>query len=87
MINIIHEASSLCTKDRMLLGGLHLYSRSSGISETIDTIKDLGLALLDTKSKLYTCHCTGEIAYDILKPIMKDQITYIRTGEQIEIYG
>ena len=88
MINIINEASTLMHRRvDVAIGGLHLYSRSSGISETIDTIKDLGLELLDTKSKLYTCHCTGEIAYDILKPIMKDQITYIRTGEQIEIYG
>ena len=52
MINIIHEASTLMQQRvDVTIGGLHLYSRSSGISETIDTIKDLGLALLDTKSK------------------------------------
>lgn len=88
MINIIHEASSIIGHQvDVAIGGLHLYSRSSGISETIDTIKDLGTSLLNTKTKLFTCHCTGDKAYEILKPIMKDQMTYIRTGETIEIYG
>lgn len=86
MINIIDEASSLINQEiDYAIGGLHLYSRSSGISETIETIEALGHALLDTKTKLLTCHCTGEKAYDILKPIMKDEITYIKTGEQIII--
>ncbi|MBN2268185.1 MAG: MBL fold metallo-hydrolase [Acholeplasmataceae bacterium] len=86
MINIIHEASDIVGQTiDYAVGGLHLYSRSTGISETVETIEALGSALIDTKTKLYTCHCTGEKAYEILKPIMNDMITYIRTGDQINL--
>lgn len=81
MLNIINEAQRLINKPiDFALGGLHLFSRSTGITESIDTIKSLGKDLLKTKVKLLTCHCTGDTAYEILKPIMKDNITYLRTG-------
>jgi 7,8-dihydropterin-6-yl-methyl-4-(beta-D-ribofuranosyl)aminobenzene 5'-phosphate synthase len=81
MLNIIHEANHLFnTNIDVAIGGLHMFSRSTGISESNETIEHIAHALLKTGVLLLTCHCTGELAYHILSPIMKDRITYIKTG-------
>lgn len=81
MINIIHEATHVLDhKIDVAIGGLHMFSRSTGVSEAIETIEKIAYELLETGVTLLTCHCTGELAYNILSPIMKDHIKYIRTG-------
>ena len=86
MLNIINAACQFSKGQiDVAIGGLHLYSHSSGISEAENIIQDIGYALLKTKVRLLTCHCTGEKAFKILKPIMQDKITYLRTGLCFEL--
>jgi 7,8-dihydropterin-6-yl-methyl-4-(beta-D-ribofuranosyl)aminobenzene 5'-phosphate synthase len=86
MLNIIKQASHIVHHPiDVAIGGLHLYSRSTGISESEETVKNIGIEILETGVNLLTCHCTGELAYQILEPIMKTNINYIRTGSIINI--
>ncbi len=86
MLNIIHQATHIIQQPiGIVIGGLHLYSRSTGISESEETVKDIGNELLNTNTILLTCHCTGETAYALLKPIMHDHIGQIKTGSVIMI--
>ncbi|MBU1142096.1 MAG: MBL fold metallo-hydrolase [Firmicutes bacterium] len=86
MLNIIHQASHIVRQPiNVAIGGLHLYSRSTGISESEETVKNIGKEIIETGVQLFTCHCTGDLAYKILEPIMKTNIKYIRTGFIINI--
>lgn len=33
----------------------------------------------------YTCHCTGDPAYNYLKEKLNDKIEYLRTGSELNI--
>mgnify|MGYP003296870258 CR=1 FL=1 len=46
---------------------------------------DLGKKLSSYNTKFFTCHCTGTSQFEILKPIMKEKLEYIGTGDSIEI--
>lgn len=85
MINILDEAQKIVQgRINAVVGGLHLISRS-GLSETEDRIVALGHELRLRITKILTCHCTGEKAYSILQPILKTQITYIKSGSVIDL--
>lgn len=86
MVNIIEAAKGIVKGEiEVAIGGLHLFSHSTGTSETSEVIEQIGSALLETNSRVLTCHCTGEAAHSILKPIMKEKIEYIRTGTTITL--
>lgn len=69
---------------RVVIGGFHLASRT-GVGEKEEVVKELAEYLLSTKAKFYTGHCTGLVAYDMLKSIMGDSIEYISTGKVFEV--
>lgn len=68
-----------------IIGGLHLYNKSTDSYEKKEFITELGEYLKGTKSKYYTGHCTGILAYDELKKIMGEYIEYLDLGRTIEI--
>jgi len=35
--------------------------------------------------RTYTCHCTGDRDFDILKEVMGDKIGYLKTGDESEL--
>ena len=53
----------------------------------IDTfLKDIvGLNKKNNLLKVFSGHCTGKIAYDLLKSQMKDKLDYFSTGCKISI--
>lgn len=86
IVNIMKECFR--RKNRMpdyVVGGFHLYSRSTGKTEEKTALESMGEYLLSTGAKFYTCHCTGLDGYKELKQIMGDKINYISTGEKFSI--
>lgn len=74
------------TKIKNVIGGFHMigipYLNNLGMSK--EKIKDIGVALNNLEvENFYTCHCTGEKAFKILKPILKDKLNYLSTGNSI----
>ncbi|MDR1754162.1 MAG: MBL fold metallo-hydrolase [Eubacterium sp.] len=69
-----------------VVGGFHLMGSStkkincsaSYVSELAKELKDLNIGML------YTCHCTGQMGYDMLKAELGDQVQYLQTGEELE---
>lgn len=81
MINIINSARELINDDiKVAIGGLHLYSHSLGTTEPKEKVKEIAKELKSKNIILYTGHCTGEEAFNILKNEMKDSIKAIYTG-------
>jgi len=68
-----------------VIGGFHLYNRSSGQYENPNMISEIGSNLLRTGAVFYTCHCTGINAYEQLKLIMGKNVNYQSTGNQMSI--
>lgn len=48
-------------------------------------VMDIGRELKKYPTMFYTCHCTGEPAYGIMKPSMGDQLQYVRSGDEVRI--
>lgn len=70
-------------KPDILIGGFHLKSLDAENQNDIKILQNLGEKLLETGTTFYTCHCTGECQFDILKSIMKEKVFYIATGDKL----
>ena len=85
IVNILEHFHLL--KGRMpdyVIGGFHL-SGGSANYETPERIDKIGKYLIETKTKYYTCHCTGIEPYKMLKSVMGDRVEYLAAGSEIII--
>ena len=68
----------------LVVGGFHLYNPPTGKYESDELIDGVADALSGYGSTYYTCHCTGEKAYDRMKEKMGDRLNYLATGDMID---
>jgi len=86
IVNIINESSKILNKFPVyVISGFHLFSRSRATNESDTSILELAEILLKSKAKYYTCHCTGQYAYKILKNKMGTNLEYLSGKRIIEI--
>ncbi|HKM21007.1 MAG TPA: MBL fold metallo-hydrolase [Lachnospiraceae bacterium] len=90
IINIIERYCEL-EEDapEYVISGFHLL-RKGELSDAVqkevqEEAEHLGRQLLKYEISFFTCHCTGELAYDSLKKVMGERIQYISTGDVINI--
>jgi 7,8-dihydropterin-6-yl-methyl-4-(beta-D-ribofuranosyl)aminobenzene 5'-phosphate synthase len=88
--NMIEHARSFfsSTPIHTVVGGFHLMDIlfKNRLGETKQFVEDLASSMLDFNiKKVYTAHCTGKKAYEILKETMGETITYIHTGTELEL--
>jgi 7,8-dihydropterin-6-yl-methyl-4-(beta-D-ribofuranosyl)aminobenzene 5'-phosphate synthase len=83
IINILETVRNTWQSSPILgvIGGFHMHN-VPGLSETFikHTAKELSRL---SDGCVYTCHCTGQKAYERLKSHMGDQIQTLRTGEEL----
>lgn len=78
--NIINETAAVFPGKKMyaLIGGFHLYESSEEeVRELAERIRQTGI------EKIYTGHCTGQEAFEILKEELGDRAEQIFTGMEI----
>ncbi len=69
-----------------VIGGLHLVDDPISKSPIKDTeLDEVSKYLNDNVTQTYSCHCTGDPAYNYLKKTLGDKIQYLRTGSEISI--
>lgn len=74
IVNIIdHMIAMKGISPQYVIGGFHIYNRSANKDEDRGIVKKISEYLKNTGSKFYTCHCTGDESYRILKEIMGEQ--------------
>lgn len=76
------------TPIQALVGGFHLmgipFKKTLGESKPF--IEELAKTMLKFNiEKTYTCHCTGQKAFNILKKSMQNNLQYISTGQKITV--
>ncbi len=86
VLNVMDTYKDLFGKDPYaLISGFHLMKKSEYKEEEVLEIQETARKLAGCDTKIYTCHCTGEKAYDIMKDIMGQQLDYIHSGDEIQI--
>ena len=88
ILNVMKTLERKFGKDMLpdlVIGGFHLMKRTE-FSEA-DTTEVMGIAnhLKKYKAHFATCHCTGIPVFNQMKEIMEDQLTYVRSGDEVEI--
>ena len=68
----------------LVVSGFHLMKKTDYRDEEIKEIEDIARELKNYQTKFVTCHCTGEVAYEVMKGILKDQLNYVHSGEEVK---
>ena len=68
----------------LVIGGFHLMKRT-GFSQ-VDTaeVTEIANRLKKYPSHFATCHCTGLSVFNQMKEIMGAQLSYVRSGDEVE---
>ena len=80
VLNIIQEVSRQLERPvRMMIGGFHLYQQSEDeVRQLAGQLRQIGL------QAIYTGHCTGQPAFDILRRELGDMVQQLQVGLKIE---
>lgn len=69
----------------LVISGFHLMKKVEYTGDEIREIEEIAEELKKYSTWFITCHCTGLPAFDRMKAIMGDQLTYVHSGEEIDI--
>ncbi|MDO4478583.1 MAG: MBL fold metallo-hydrolase [Lachnospiraceae bacterium] len=71
-----------------VFSGFHMMKDGAYTPEEISDIENTATSLKNffPKTIFYTGHCTGDAAYDLMKPIMGDQLQRMYTGLSLTIF-
>lgn len=82
IVNIMEKAKKF--KPEICVGGYHLYSPTTFQTVSEELLDQIAEALSAYDTQFYTCHCTGEKAYEYLAGKINN-IRYLSCGEVIRI--
>jgi 7,8-dihydropterin-6-yl-methyl-4-(beta-D-ribofuranosyl)aminobenzene 5'-phosphate synthase len=88
--NIVEEVKATFQGKKVLavIGGFHLMglTGTSSMNTKAEEVESLGNRLVEFGVKhIYTCHCTGDPAYKILKKTLGERVEYFSTGTIVEL--
>jgi len=88
ILNMVETAMDLFPGKNIkaVFGGFHLIGSPllKNMGESKDAVHEIGKKLMEYPiEKVYTCHCTGEKAYNILKEVMGDKLEYFTTSTTV----
>lgn len=70
---------------KTVFGGFHMYNPNTGATEPEALITALAGRLSAHDAVFYTCHCTGEKAFGLMRETMGEKLRYIQTGAVVEL--
>ncbi len=73
------------TAPDVVISGFHLMKKTKYTDEELREIIDIGKELKKHPAQFFTCHCTGEPAYKIMKLSMGEQLRYVHSGEEVDL--
>lgn len=83
IVNIMKEAERY--QPDLCIGGYHLYNPITKKGVSLELLSEIATELERySNTRFYTCHCTGEVAFDILSKRLSN-LSYLSCGETIEI--
>ena len=90
ILNMIDAAANHRPEDRIqaVIGGFHLMGvpQSDSMAGSRAEVEHIGRRILELgPSKVYTSHCTGEKAFQVLQGVMGETLEAFHTGSIIEV--
>jgi len=82
--NILRAANRRQPSIDYVFGGFHLFNPATKAVESPEMVGRLAAELSEQNTVYYTCHCTGEAAFEIMSGIMGDKVRYLSTGTVVE---
>ncbi len=71
----------------LVISGFHLMKKTDYRENEVEEIKAIAEELKKYPTKFVTCHCTGVLAFDLMKEIMGDKLEYVHSGEELKLYS
>lgn len=85
ILNILDKYEELYGREPdMVISGFHMMQQEY-TEEDLENIRSTARELAEKKTVFYSGHCTGQVAFDLMKEIMGEQLQAIHSGEVI--YG
>ena len=69
----------------LVIGGFHLMKRTEFSEADTAEVTEIANRLRAYKAHFATCHCTGLPVFKQMKEIMGDQLSYVRSGDEVEV--
>ncbi|MBO0551847.1 MBL fold metallo-hydrolase, partial [Clostridium botulinum] len=86
IVNLLNKADELLGRPvDFVVSGFHLYDPPTKKTEPESRIDELAAKLSKHSTRYFTCHCTGETAFNRLHSLLGEQISTLSTGEVIEL--
>ncbi len=84
--NILERAVEVCQeKPILVIGGFHMYYEPTDTYESDQLIDETTEVLEEwDKAAFYTCHCTGQKAYNRMKEKLGNRLQYLPAGKKLE---
>ena len=68
----------------VVISGFHLMKKTEYTDDELREVLDIGRKLTKYPTLFYTCHCTGQRQYGVMKKYM-DSLNYISAGDTIVV--
>ncbi len=86
MLNIIDAFKDKYeTAPDVVISGFHLMKKTKYTDDELREIIDISKELKKYPTQFFTCHCTGEPAYKIMKLTIGEQLQYVHSGEEVDL--
>ena len=67
----------------LVIGGFHLMKRTEFSEADTAEVTEIANRLKSYKAHFATCHCTGLPVFNQMKEIMGEQLSYVRSGDEV----
>lgn len=82
ILNIMREyVKRFGTVPDAVISGFHLRKKTAYTDADLAEIRNMAEKLLNYGTVFYTCHCTGDEPFDVMKSVMGDRLFRIRSGD------
>ena len=86
IVNIMEKARTYAPGGiDCVISGMHLRKAFAGETDRRTFCEKLAKRLMERETVYYTCHCTGQESYELLKENMGDRIQYLAAGSTLEV--
>ena len=88
ILNVMETLERKFGKDMLpdlVIGGFHLMKRTEFSEADTVEVTEIANRLKFYKAHFATCHCTGLPVFNQMKEIMGDQLSYVRSGDEVVV--
>ena len=83
VMETLERKFGLASLPDLVIGGFHLMKRTEFSEADTTEVTEIANRLRAYKAHFATCHCTGLPVFNQMKEIMGEQLSYVRSGDEV----